>query len=232
MENLTENNENIDNLTLDNTENNSVEPNEDNSNKKGKGSILGFVIYCLVLVLILVGVYLVNTFVFMRVQVNGQSMENTLNSGDYLIANRVKKANYGDIIIIDGEKNNGDLLIKRLIARGGDTVKIVDGAVYLKKAGQEEFVKLEEDYVKKQGVTKYRNSFAEKIFEVPLDCVFYLGDNRDNSADSRIDYKTDGEFGFAKEDQIVSVVENWSLSLRGVNAVLGKIFRWKTTGDE
>lgn len=199
--------------------------------KKGR-SFVGFTIFCCVLILIFIGVLLLNTFVFIRVQVDGPSMENTLYSGDIIVANRLKKADYGDIAIIDGEKKNGDWLVKRVIAKGGDQIRFEEGKVYLKKSGEENFIELKEDYIKTPESTYVFIGgdiiTATVTKTVPEGEIFYMGDNRENSSDSRFE-NAEGEFSFCKEDQILGVVEEWSLYLRGLNKYLGKIFSVKTS---
>ncbi len=139
------------------------------------------------------------------VTVDGSSMNDTLKSGDRLYASPSVKAERGNIIIIDAtqhpsfQKNDGSerLLIKRLIAVEGDSVKCEEGFLYLKKAGEETYQKLEESYLNQ--TTGY---FEEVI--VGEGEIFFLGDNRANSKDAR-------ESGCMKYTDIIGVVPNWAV---------------------
>lgn len=122
--------------------------------------------------------------------VKQSSMEPTFINGDYIL---VSKQSYGlfnqnpkegDVIVFKShlETDDGDekLLIKRVIGVPGDKIQIKDGYVY--KNG----TKLEEDYVKQQGVTRpYEDGITEKTYTVPENSVFAMGDNREVSVDSR-----------------------------------------------
>ena len=148
------------------------------------------------------------TFVFFNVWVEGDSMKNTLHDQDILVACYVKEPQKGDIVIINGMvKENGKSIdiIKRVIATEGDIVKIENLAVYVSSNG-EGFVKLDEPYAK--GVTI---AYGEKQeWTVGKGEYFFLGDNRENSYDSRM-------LGVCKREQIVGVVLESSLALRGVS---------------
>ncbi len=142
-----------------------------------------------------------NTYVFFNVYVLGPSMENTLSTGNVLIANRVKEVKKEDIVIISGaKKGSKDWLIKRIIATEGETVEIKDGYVLVNGKV------IDEPYVKDKKSTYVPENTPSKI-TVPKGEFFYLGDNRLNSSDSR-------HYGTCKESQIVGVVENWSLKYK------------------
>lgn len=154
-------------------------------------------------------IVVVNTYVFFRVEVVGSSMRPTLTSGDVLVVNSKKTAECGDIVIIDGEKD-GAWLIKRVIAKSGQTVEIKDGYVYV------DGEKLVEDYVEKDVLTETLDWEKRTLEEGE---VFYLGDNRKRgmSSDSRT-----ASFGTCREEQIIGVVPDWSLSARWFNGLLFK----------
>lgn len=109
--------------------------------------------------------------------VNGDSMNPTLNSGDVLLGNRfvykVKDLNRGDIIVFEFEQEEKNF-IKRVIGVEGDTVEIKNGIVYVNDLA------LEEPYLDDIDITS-----SNLKVEVPKGTVFAVGDNRNNSKDSR-----------------------------------------------
>ena len=126
------------------------------------------------------------TFVFKIVTISGDSMKNTLNSGEKVIISNIGfTPQYGDIVVISRNANNiADMqdantpIIKRVIATEGQVVDIdfFEGIVYV------DGVALDEPY------TKTPTNLSEGIeFPVVVDvgCVFVLGDNRNDSTDSR-----------------------------------------------
>ena len=183
-----------------------------------------FYLFAGILMAIFAVMIALNAFVYYFVAVQGASMQPTLFTGDFLIVNRLKGFGYGDIIIIDGEKENDDPLIKRVIGLAGDTVKIEGGYVYLKKQGESDFKKLDEPYLYSEGITFYPvidnpSDTEETVFSIGENQVFYLGDNRMNSRDSR------SAFGTCDTEQVSGVVANWSLGLRPVLNFISKIFK-------
>lgn len=165
-----------------------------------------------IVLLVLTVVFLVFNILFIKVEVKGESMENTLIDGDKIFIARYAKIEYGDVIVIQGE-NAKEWIIKRVIAKEGDSVKIENGYVYLKKAGAKGYSQLNEPYIKEQGKTFYydddRHQLTDKHeFVIPKGQIFYLGDNRQNSTDSRSDYFT------CSQSQVVGVLCSWSLKSR------------------
>lgn len=105
------------------------------------------------------------------------SMETTIMVGDRVIGNRLAYNNEdpvrGDIVIFKFPDDESQLFIKRIIGMPGDTLQIVDGVVYIN--GEQ----LDEPYL----TTTPLGSFGP--ITVPEGAYFMLGDNRNNSADSR-----------------------------------------------
>lgn len=121
-------------------------------------------------------VLLINQFLFQLVTVPTGSMIATIMPKDKLFVNRLyntDNAKRGDVVVFKSEELN-EKLVKRLIGLPGDTVEIKSsGEVYIN--GE----KLDEPYAAPN------SGCANQIFEVPEDCYFFLGDNRQNSYDAR-----------------------------------------------
>lgn len=120
---------------------------------------------------VLVGVLLLMLFVLRISFVSGQSMQDTIKDGSTLVVNRLGSPGYGDVIVIYSSKLGRDLC-KRVIGLEGDEIEISGGIVY--RNG----VKLNEPY-NKDNTTEYSCVVGSNE-------VFVLGDNRNNSTDSRV----------------------------------------------
>ncbi len=128
------------------------------------------------------------------------SMNDTLRSGDYLIVSKQSyklfggDPQHGDIIIFktDLETDTGKkkMLVKRVIGVPGDTIRIEDGYVY--RNGE----LLEEDYTR----DGYTGGHMDEVL-VPEGSYFCMGDNRQNSVDSR-----SASIGFVDRDLILGKV--------------------------
>jgi signal peptidase I len=147
------------------------------------------VVYILALILVLF------TFCMRVVIVSGSSMFSTLVHGDYLLLiNRplCGELERGDIVVAGMERfKNGEPIVKRVIATGGQTVDIDfrAGIVYV------DGVALQEDYI-------YTPTHMSEGMEFPLvveeGCLFLMGDNRMDSRDSRAP-----EIGLVDEREIL-----------------------------
>ncbi len=137
------------------------------------------------LLCVLGAVWLVITFVGQRTEVEGASMENTLHNGDNLIVDklsyRVHDPERFDIIVFPFQFQDNTYYIKRIIGLPGETVQIMDdGSIYIN--GE----KLEENYGMEVIKPETIGRAAEPI-ELGDDEYFVMGDNRNNSSDSRTD---------------------------------------------
>ena len=137
------------------------------------------------LLCVLGAVWLVITFVGQRTEVEGASMENTLHNGDNLIVDKLSYRFHDperfDIIVFPFQFQDNTYYIKRIIGLPGETVQIMDDvSIYIN--GE----KLEENYGMEVIKPETIGRAAEPI-ELGDDEYFVMGDNRNNSSDSRTD---------------------------------------------
>ena len=130
------------------------------------------------LVIVAIVAFLAFKFVLIPGYVPSESMNPTLKTGDWGFANGlayiIHEPERGDIIVFESDELN-EILIKRVIGLPGDTVSFYDGYVYINDG------LVVEEYI---GSDIETNS-AVQDFIVPDGCYFVLGDNRENSLDSR-----------------------------------------------
>lgn len=139
----------------------------------------GLILYCVVILGIM---FFVIKYVGQRTVVVGDSMETTLHDGDNLITDkltyRFSDPKRYDIVVFPFKDNPSQLLIKRIIGMPGETVQIIDGKVYINNA------ELDEHY----GNEVMRSAgLASEPITLGEDEYFVLGDNRNNSQDSRFE---------------------------------------------
>ena len=132
-------------------------------------------------VIILIVVVLLRTFIITPIIVNGESMNPTLKEKQILILNKYdKKYNRGDIVVVNyfnGEKE--ERLIKRVMGLPGEKVEYNENKLYINdKKVEDRFAKDTENFE-----LSYIDIDMKKITE---GYYFVIGDNRNNSIDSRI----------------------------------------------
>ena len=122
---------------------------------------------------------LIVTFGFQVARVEGMSMAPTLEDQDRLIVNkaiyRIFEPRRGDIVMLYYPLNPDKSFVKRVIAEEGDTVRIIDGRVYVND------IPLQDDYVKQEN--RSHDDWGPQV--IPEGYDFVMGDNRNNSSDSR-----------------------------------------------
>lgn len=119
----------------------------------------------------------IRTFVVELYKVDGQSMRPTLQNEERVVVNKFlyhfEKPKFGDVIVFEFPKDKSRNFIKRVIGIPGDTVEIKDSKVYVNDKI------LDEPYI----LSTTELGFKKEV--VPPNTVFVLGDNRNNSEDSR-----------------------------------------------
>lgn len=132
-----------------------------------------------IIVTALISVCVIFTFFFKISTVVGESMENTLLDGDNVIISAINSdIEYGDVVVISQPNYYEKVLIKRVIAVGGQTISFdrITGNVVV------DGVQLDEPYIKENMEFTYSMT---KTYTVPEGKLFVMGDNRNWSADSR-----------------------------------------------
>ena len=159
-------------------------------------AVRSLVEWAVVVVGALVVAFVVKTFLFQAFYIPSESMEPTLDVGDRVLVNKLSydahDVNRGDLVVFErpddgfavvpGETED---LIKRVVALPGETIEARDGVVYIDGR------RLEEPYLTGEVLTQNLPPT-----EVPDGHVFVMGDNRNNSEDSRV-------FGAVDESLIV-----------------------------
>ena len=151
------------------------------------------------------------SFLFASYVVDGESMEPTLTDGNLLMVNKViydlKDVDRFDVIIFHA--NRQDDYVKRVIGLPGDEIAYKNDALYVNGEYVEEA--FYDSFVKASSGTPHTNNFSLKDKtgqeKVPEGKIFVMGDNREESLDSR-------SFGFISMKQIVGKVgvKYWPLS--------------------
>lgn len=146
--------------------------------------------YSKVILTALVLSYGLNHYVVANALVPTGSMEATIEPNDRIFINRLAYISHspqrGDIISFAYPDNEEENYLKRVIALPGETIEGKDGEIYI------DGTLLEEDYIKEKSYEDFGP------YTVPENCYFCMGDNRNNSWDSRY-----WQHKFVSKDKIV-----------------------------
>ena len=132
---------------------------------------IAYVALCLAIVILFKTV-----FVFSFVP--SGSMEGSIMTGDFLISSRydvgAEELERYDVLAFTAPDEPKKTYVKRLIGLPGETIEVLNGKVYA------DGVELDSSFIK-----GWQNKSGDGVYEVPEGCYFFLGDNRNNSYDSR-----------------------------------------------
>lgn len=174
--------------------------NENKKNRKPEKQpgVAGEILSWLAMVAIILAIiWALTHFVIVNARIPSGSMENTIMTGDRLIGTRFTYwfdgPKRGDIVLFHWPVEPDTIYIKRCIGLPGETVTIKQGKIYINDSK----TPLNEDYLKEEWVTENDGY----VFHVPKDCYLMLGDNRNNSQDSRYWAQVALDEGVAKDEK-------------------------------
>ena len=187
--------------------------------KTSIGIAIGITIFSIIIFSIVSIIF--GTFIAQPYGIPAKSMQPTILKGDYILVNKYvyyfAEPRPGDIILFPHPKASNRDFIKRLIATEGDLVEIRDKQVYInEKKLQESYVIHNDPMIIPQKI-RPRDNFGP--ITVPPNFIFVLGDNRDNSFDSR-------HWGFLDKRKVKGKASSvyWSWNQEGFR------MRWKRIG--
>ncbi len=151
--------------------------------KPQRRSGIGIVTELIIIAAVALGLaYLITNFVAQPYEIPSGSMEETIDIGDRVFSEKISyyvgEPKQGDIVTFKDMTNPSRVLIKRVIATGGQTVDLRDGVVYVNG------VALSEPYTEGKP-TLALGSDISYPYTVPQGSMWVMGDNRTNSSDSR-----------------------------------------------
>ena len=163
------------------------------------------------------------TFLFQAFRIPSPSMEDTLLVGDHILVNKfvtaplsypferallpIAEVGRGDVAIFRYPDDPRQDYVKRVIGLPGESLQIINGIPYVKSAGEAGFAALIEPYIRPTRPDRHPDRLDNfGPIEVPAGHYFVMGDNRDDSLDSR-------EWGFVPRENIVgrALLVYWSI---------------------
>lgn len=145
--------------------------------------------------------FVIRTFLFEPVRVEGGSMSNTLLDGEIMFVTKPEYLSGDperfDVVICHYPDRGNTNFVKRVVGLPGDTVEIKDGYLYVND------VKYEEDYL------TFRPNYTMSAYTVPEGEYFVLGDNRSNSNDSHIIGPITRDMIIGHVRQVIWPLDSW-----------------------
>lgn len=155
----------------------------------------------------ILAVFVIFTFVFRAVGVDGSSMVPTLHDGDWMaVRSIVTEVKRGDIVIITQPWDRNVPIVKRVIAVSGDVVNIDFNLHEVYVNGE----KLNEPYINEPTALSYDMQFPLTVEEGKM---FVMGDNRNDSLDSRSSRigLIDERYIFGKAEVRLHPIKDWNI---------------------
>lgn len=145
--------------------------------------------YLLIIILSVSISYLLVTYVVQRTVVDGTSMSSTLSNGDNVLIDKISyrftKPKRFDVVTFDYLYEEDESYIKRIIGLPGESVRIIGGYVYIDRHDGKGYEILSEDIYGNAVIEPSRYGLAASGVTLGEDEYFVMGDNRNNSHDSR-----------------------------------------------
>lgn len=164
---------------------------EKNENVHTEHPLTEIVRFSIIAILIVIPIRM---FIAQPFIVSGASMDNTFATGQYLIVDQVsyhfEKPSRGDVIVFRYPRDPSKFFIKRVVALPGDTITIENAKVKITNLEHPDGFVIDEPYIKSmQPAPLFTKTLGEREY-------FVMGDNRDQSSDSR-------SWGILPEERIV-----------------------------
>jgi signal peptidase I len=180
-------------IAVSDAENESIEEDTEETEQDERGNRWAREVLSWIMIFVgaFVVAYILSNYVIVNAKVPSGSMISTINIDDKVIGFRLSylfsDPERGDIVMFNAPDKENTIYIKRIIGVPGDTITISDNQLYINGELQEEsYVK--NGWTRSEGTTEY---------VVPEGEYFMMGDNRDNSSDSRV-------WGTVKKDDIIA----------------------------
>lgn len=172
-------------------QNNELETADSLKHEHEENPIVEIIRFSIIAILIVVPIRM---FVAQPFIVSGASMEETFQSGEYLIVDQVKyhftAPTRGEVVVFRYPRDPSKFFIKRVIGVPGDTITIEDSVVTITNEAYPDGLVLDEPYIKSmQPAPAFTETLGDREY-------FVMGDNRDQSSDSR-------SWGVLQEERIV-----------------------------
>lgn len=143
----------------------------DKFTKKLAGGVLLYIVFAVIITVLFQTVWMISL-------IPSESMAGTIQTGDVVISSRIdiSREDIGryDILVFILPDEPDVTYIKRVIGLPGETIEVSNGRVYA------DGVELNDSFIEAP-----MNSLGDGTYTVPEGCYFFLGDNRNNSKDSR-----------------------------------------------
>lgn len=181
--------------------------------KKKKDGFFDSLVVAVVIAMVIKGL-LLQTYT-----IPSESMYSTLMVGDFLILNRLAytldEPEKGDVVVFEYPLEPQKDFIKRVVGTPGDRLELVDKVLYVNGEPFEEPYRRVNGQIPLPAKLTHKDNFEE--FTVPEGKYFMMGDNRDNSYDSRF-------WGFVDKDKIKgkALMIYWSMESPKSNSIWSK----------